>query len=151
MFDVSSYSNGFGVVFVPFVVGVVVRSILSALHAGGIRSQYLMVFIVCCLTFSPAAFAGTFTDNLDSIRQDGTTLYISQDSQEYYTLDSDTKNILISSFFDNEILTVSFDDATKEVETLTITGAADLYSKTVSLALGGLGCMAFCIGIGLKI
>ena len=151
MFDLSSYTNGFGVVFVPFVVGVIIRAILSTLHAGSRRAGFYSIIFIVFLTFPTFSFAGEYTGNIDSITQANDILIIKKDT---YLLNCDNiemSGILKNAYYNNQVVTIVYHDSTLMVQSVTISDNSNLDSKNISLLLGGVACAAFALGISLKI
>jgi len=150
MFDLASYTNGFGVVFVPFVVGVLIRSILSVLHAGSVRGIfYSIIFLV--FFFPVFVSAGTFTDTIDSIYLNNSQLSFYSNNDTYFSNNQNIIDVLKKAFQESQDININYDDNTKEVISLTVTQQSDLTSRIYSFFLGGLGCFSFSIGMGLKI
>lgn len=151
MFDVTSYANGFGVVFVPFVIGVLIRAILATLHAGSIRSNFISCVFVIFLIMPSFACADSFTGLVDSYEYNGSTFYMVNDSAEYYSENSDFNQILIESFNRVQEIVVVYDGLDNKIQNISVLSSINLNSRTISLLLGGMGCAAFALGISLKI
>ena len=151
MFDLESYANGFGIVFVPFVVGVIIRSALATINAGSIRSKFYMIPLFLFLTFPTISHSGQFTGKIESYSFDGATLSITNKSVQYHTFSPEITDILITSFNNSYELTVTFDDLTNQITQVFILAQKDLYSRITSFFLGGIACSAFALGISLRI
>lgn len=152
MFDVSTYSNGFGVVLVPFVIGVVLRAVLDTLNAGSTRyMSILLVAFVFCSFSSGTSYAGQVTGTVDSVFYTDTRLDFTCNDVVYNSASDQLSSVLYSAFIQNQEIILIYDDVPLTALSVQIDSNSGLDSKNVSLFLGGVGCLAFSLGFSMRI
>lgn len=148
MFDVSSYANGFGVVFVPFVIAVIIRSIISAINAGSTRKYYGFIFLFLFVFLSPNYSQAAVTQG--PVQQINQLLIFNVNNIIFdCSTDDQLKEFVFLSYETGKEIYLQYYGSTIVQYRLIESSGYD--AKNYSMFLGGLGCFAFALGMTMKI
>ena len=153
MIDLEAFGNGFGLVVISLLLGVIIRAIVSALQIGSSRFNSIgVLFLLILLSNTQSYAAVTKTGQVDLYRVDQATAFFVVDDYLFNTSDFSQINILTQAYYQRTSISVTdLDSDPGQVDYIEITDTSDLTSKSISLIIGALSCNALALGLSLRL
>ena len=153
MIDLEAFGNGFGLVVISLLLGVIIRAIVSALQIGSSRFNSIgVLFLLILLSNTQSYAAATKTGQVDLYRVDQATAFFVVDDYLFNTSDFSQINILTQAYYQRTSISVTdLDSDPGQVDYIEITDTSDLTSKSISLIIGALSCNALALGLSLRL
>ncbi|WP_320043777.1 hypothetical protein [uncultured Desulfobacter sp.] len=153
MIDLEAFGNGFGLVVISLLLGIIIRAIVSALRIGSSRFNSIGVLLLLILLSNTESYAAvTKTGQVDLYRVDQATAFFVVDDYLFNTSDFSQINILTQSYYQRTSISVTdLDSDPGQVDYIEITDTSDLMSKSISLIIGALSCNALALGLSLRL
>lgn len=152
MIDLEAFGNGFGLVVISLLFGIILRAIISALRIGSSRFNSIgIVFFLIILSNTQSYAAVTSTGLVDLYRVESGSIYFMVDGQGYMTSDSNQIDLVNKAYYQRTVLDVEdLDSNPGWVNYVQTTDTSDLMSKSISLIIGALSCNALALGLSLR-
>lgn len=152
MIDLQAFGNGFGLVVISLLLGIIIRSILSALRIGSSRFHSIgILFLLLFLSHTESYAAVTKTGPVDLYRVDSGVIYFTVDEYTFMTSDENQIDLVNKAYYQRTLIDVTDLDADPgTVDYLQTTDTSDLTLKNLSLIIGALSCNALALGLSLR-
>lgn len=152
MLDLTSFGNGFGVVVISLLLGIIIRAILTALGIGSSRFHSIgILFFLIILSNTESYASVTKTGQVDLYRVDSGVIYFTVDEYTFTTSDENQIDLVNKAYYQRTIIDVTdLDSDPGTVDYLQTTDTSDLTSKNLSLIIGALSCNALGLGLSLR-
>lgn len=152
MIDLEAFGNGFGLVVISLLLGIIIRSIISALHIGSSRFHSIgILFLLIVFSNTESYAAVTKTGPVDLYRVDSGGIYFTVDEYTFMTSDDNQIDLINKAYYQRTIIDVAdLDSDPGRVDYLQTTDTSDLTSKSISLIIGALSCNALALGLSLR-
>ena len=152
MIDLEAFGNGFGLVVISLLLGVIIKAIISALRIGSSRFHSIgILFLLILLSNTESYAAVTKTGQVDLYRVDSGAVYFMVDEYTFMTSDQNQIDLVNKAYYQRTIVDVTDLDADPtRVDYLQTTDTSDLMSKSFSLIIGALSCNALALGLSLR-
>ena len=153
MIDLEAFGNGFGLVVISLLLGIIIRAIVSALQIGSSRFNSIgVLFLLILLSNTDSYAAVTKTGQVDLYQMDQVTAFFVVDDYLFNTSDFSQINILTQAYYQRTSISVTdLDSDPGQVDYIEITDTSDLTSKSISLIIGALSCNALALGLSLRL
>lgn len=153
MLDLEAFANGFGLVVISLLLGIIIRAILSALKAGSSRYHSIFVLFFLLIFSIPELHAAeTKTGQINLYRIDQGEVYFVIDGYTFNTSNSPQIDLINKAYYQRSTVEVAdLDSDPGRVDYIQTTDTSDLISKSVSLLIGALSCSALAFGLSLRI
>lgn len=153
MIDLEAFGNGFGLVVISLLLGIIIRAVVSALRIGSSRFNSIgVLFFLILLSNTDSYAAVTKTGQVDLYRVDQATTFFVVDDYLFNTSDFSQINILTQAYYQRTSISVTdLDSDPGQVDYIEITDTSDLTSKSISLIIGALSCNALALGLSLRL
>jgi len=153
MIDLEAFGNGFGLVVISLLLGVIIRAIVSALQIGSSRFNSIgVLFLLILLSNTQSYAAVTKTGQIDLYRVDQANAFFVVDDYLFNTSDFSQINILTQAYYQRTSISVTdLDSDPGQVDYIEITDTSDLMSESISLIIGALSCNALALGLSLRL
>lgn len=152
MIDLVAFGNGFGLVVISLLLGVIIKAITSALRIGSSRFNSIGILFLLILLSNTESYASvTKTGQVDLYRVDSGAVYFMVDEYTFMTSDQNQIDLVNKAYYQRTIVDVTDLDADPtRVDYLQTTDTSDLMSKSLSLIIGALSCNALALGLSLR-
>jgi hypothetical protein len=152
MIDLEAFGNGFGLVVISLLFGIILRAIISALRIGSSRFHSIgIVFFLIILSNTQSYAAVTSTGLVDLYRVESGSIYFMVDGQSYMTSDANQIDLVNKAYYQRTVVDVAdLDSNPGWVDYVQTTDTSDLMSKSISLIIGALSCNALALGLSLR-
>lgn len=152
MIDLVAFGNGFGLVVISLLLGVIIKAIISALRIGSSRFNSIGILFLLILLSNTESYASvTKTGQVDLYRVDSGAVYFMVDEYTFMTSDQNQIDLVNKAYYQRTIVDVTDLDADPtRVDYLQTTDTSDLMSKSLSLIIGALSCNALALGLSLR-
>ncbi|EIM62127.1 hypothetical protein [Desulfobacter postgatei] len=152
MIDLEAFGNGFGLVVISLLFGIILRAIISALRIGSSRFHSIgIVFFLIILSNTQSYAAVTSIGSVDLYRVESGSIYFMVDGQSYMTSDANQIDLVNKAYYQRTVVDVAdLDSNPGWVDYVQTTDTSDLMSKSISLIIGALSCNALALGLSLR-
>jgi len=152
MIDLEAFGNGFGLVVVSLLLGVIIRAIISALRIGSSRFHSIgILFFLIILSNTQSYAAVISTGQVDLYRVESGSIYFMVDGQAYMASDGNQIDLVNKAYYQRTVVDVAdLDSNPGWVDYVQTTDTSDLMSKSISLIIGALSCNALALGLSLR-
>lgn len=152
MIDLEAFGNGFGLVVVSLLLGIIIKAIISALKIGSSRFNSIVILFLFILLSNTESYAAvTKTGQVDLYRLGQLQAFFVVDDYLFNTADFTQINLLTEAYYQRTIVEVTdLDSDPGQVDFIQITDTSDLTSKSISLIIGALSCNALALGLSLR-
>jgi len=153
MIDLEAFGNGFGLVVISLLLGIIIRAIISALRIGSSRFHSIgILFLLILLSNTESYAAVTKSGQVDLYRVGQVNAFFVVDDYLFNTSDFSQINILTKAYYQRTLISVTdIDSDPGQVDYIEITDTSDLTSKSISLIIGALSCNALALGLSLRL
>lgn len=153
MIDLEAFGNGFGLVVVSLLLGIIIRAIVSALRIGSSRFHSIgILFFLIIFSNTESYAAVTKTGQVDLYRVGQVDAFFVVDEYLFNTSDFTQIDLLTKAYYQRAVITATDLDADPgRVDYIQITDTSDLMSKSISLIIGALSCNALALGLSLRL
>ncbi|HBT90007.1 hypothetical protein [Desulfobacter sp.] len=152
MIDLEAFGNGFGLVVISLLFGIILRAIISALRIGSSRFHSIgIVFFLIILSNTQSYAAVTSIGSVDLYRVESGVIYFMVDGQSYMTSDANQIDLVNKAYYQRTVVDVAdLDSNPGWVDYVQTTDTSDLMSKSLSFIVGALSCNALALGLSLR-
>lgn len=152
MIDLEAFGNGFGLVVISLLLGIIIRAILTALGIGSSRFHSIgILFVLILLSHTESYAAVTKTGLVDLYRVDSGVIYFTVDEYTFMTSDDNQIDLVNKAYYQRTLIDVTdLESDPGRVDYLQTTDTSDLTSKNLSLIIGALSCNALGLGLSLR-
>ena len=153
MIDLEAFGNGFGLVVISLLLGIIIRAIISALRIGSSRFNSIgILFLLILLSNTESYAAVTKSGQVDLYRVGQVNAFFVVDDYLFNTSDFSQINIVTKAYYQRTLISVrDIDSDPGRVDYVEITDTSDLTSKSISLIIGALSCNALALGLSLRL
>ena len=152
MINLEAFANGFGLVVVSLLLGVIIRAIISALRIGSSRFNSIgIVFFLIILSHTQSYASDMKTGQVDLYRVDSGSIYFMVDGSAFMTSDANQIDLVNKAYYQRTTIDVEDLDLNPGwVDYVQTTDTSDLMAKSISLIIGALSCNALALGLSLR-
>lgn len=152
MIDLTAFGNGFGLVVVSLLLGVIIRAIISALRIGSSRFNSIGILFFLIILSNTESYAAVMkTGQVDLYRVESGSIYFMVDGSAFMTSDVNQIDLVNKAYYQRTVVDVAdLDSDPGWVDYVQTTDTSDLMSKSISLIIGALSCNALALGLSLR-
>ncbi|WP_286822164.1 hypothetical protein [Desulfobacter sp. UBA2225] len=152
MIDLEAFGNGFGLVVISLLFGIILRAIISALRIGSSRFHSIGILFFLIILSNTQSYASVIsTGPVDLYRVESGAIYFMVDGQSYMTSDSNQIDLVNKAYYQRTVVDVAdLDSNPGWVDYVQTTDISDLMSKSISFIIGALSCNALALGLSLR-
>ena len=152
MIDLEAFGNGFGLVVISLLFGIILRAIISALRIGSSRFHSIGILFFLIILSNTQSYASVIsTGPVDLYRVESGAIYFMVDGQSYMTSDANQIDLVNKAYYQRTVVDVAdLDSNPGWVDYVQTTDISDLMSKSISFIIGALSCNALALGLSLR-
>jgi len=149
MIDLEAFSNGFGLVVISLLLGIIIKAIVSVFKAGSSRFHSIAILILLLSFSSTESYAAeTKTGQIDLYQVNQNEVYFIVDEYTFNTSNPNQIALVNKAYYERTTIEVTDLDADPgRVDYLLTSDTSDLISKSISLMIGALSCSALALGL----